>query len=354
LLLLWSAWRLAAVQLMRAGVCPCATGLQVPHRWLDTDGSPLDPAPAGGDSASGAAAADSGSCSQAAQGGADAAAPEAASQPTIGLRVAPAPASPVPPLWRAAAPAADDAAAAADALVTLGLAAAAAQSPQGHGAHHHSAQQHHVAQGAGAARARHTGVVRRQGAGHHHHHHHHQHGSSASSLGWNSATSPTQRRRGGGGGGGGEFLPWEQLLSGMRTINAQGPPLFQQQQRAPPLPRGGQQQRPHGGRPLPSSGSKFGQLLGLVGRVLPAIERSGSGSDISSAGTGCALPLFKQQPQQPQQPQQGAVAAHAAAAPAANGAKPGAAESCFASVGSNSSSHTCVALPPARKAVQAM
>jgi len=118
----------------------------------------------------------------------------------------------------------------------------------------------------------------------------------------------------------GEFLPWEQLLSGIRAIKTQGPPLFQKSSsNAVPA----QQQQQHLGQvhakqsyaaAFGSCASRFGRLLDLVGQVQPEVQetvlqqqlqppqqlplaqagRSGSwGGSSTSSSVSCQLPLFR-------------------------------------------------------------
>jgi hypothetical protein len=112
----------------------------------------------------------------------------------------------------------------------------------------------------------------------------------------------------------GEFLPWEQLLSGIQAIKTQGPPLFKQSSVAPPAQRPAQQPRQNNAAAFGSCGSKFGRLLDLVGQVqpddipppVPTQQRRQPPAPLPPPQPQVQVqppppPLPPQQPQQPQQ-----------------------------------------------------
>lgn len=76
-------------------------------------------------------------------------------------------------------------------------------------------------------------------------------------------------------GSGEEYLPWEQLLSGISAIKRQGPSLFQPR---PALVEPAKQQQPvvvssAAAQALQASRCKFGHLLNLVGQMQPVIQQ---------------------------------------------------------------------------------
>lgn len=251
----------------------------------------------------------------------------AAAGPLIGLRVAQSPAAAAAPgVASSSVMVADDAAAAAKALVTLAAEAELQQMPQAAAGGPLQHVQHTQQQPLKFECVQHQQLPSVDASPHQRSLWQHNSSSSSQSpnggswVGMQPAGQPGLDMQQGRGrdSSQGEFLPWEQLLSGIQAIKMQGPPLFMQQQQQQQAGNRSQRQEQQGldtqtavsSDAVSVRSGKFCQLLQLVGRAQPAIQRhvqagkslplmawrsqlcSRNGSS-SSSSSSCELPLFQ-------------------------------------------------------------